>query len=140
MPQQLWRRDPDSSNLPAPRAFVRVFVAAEQLEPTTAWYERLLGVERDMVMPYPEKDLALTAVGGFLIIAGTDESLAPFRRTVGTLLVPDIDPYEERFREDGLEFVQQRFRAPVGEGFTVRHPDGTVIEYVHHRPAAHELS
>jgi hypothetical protein len=45
-----------------------------------------------MFMPYPEKDLALTAVGGFLIIA------------------------------------------------TVRHPDGAMIEYVHHRLAAHELS
>ncbi|MCI2421224.1 hypothetical protein MOQ72_27660 [Saccharopolyspora sp. K220] len=139
MSQQLWRRNPDSSNLPQPRTFVRVFVAQEEHESTTAWYERLLGVERDMVLPYPEKDLALTAVGGFLIIAGTDESLAPFRQTVGTLLVADIGPYEQRFQQEGLEFVQQRFQAPVGEGFTVRHPDGTVIEYVHHRPAAHEL-
>ncbi|WP_190817513.1 hypothetical protein [Saccharopolyspora pogona] len=79
-------------------------------------------------------------VGGFLIIAGTDEALAPFRQTVGTLLVADVGPYEKRFRQEGLDFVQERFRAPSGEGFTVRHSDGTVIEYVHHRPSAHELS
>lgn len=140
MSQQLWRRHPDSSHLTAPRTFVRVFVAQAELEPTTARYEQLLGVERDMVMPYPEKDLALTAVGGFLIIAGTEAALAPFRQTVGTLLVADVGPYEQLFQQQGLEFVQTRFRAPVGEGFTVRHPDGAVIEYVHHRPAAHELS
>ncbi|WP_210435021.1 hypothetical protein [Saccharopolyspora sp. ASAGF58] len=97
-----------------------MFVAAEQLEPATAWYERLLGVERDMFMPYPEKDLALAAVGGFLIIAGPDEALAPFRQTVGTLLVADVGPYEKRFRQEGLDFIQERFRAPSGEGFTVR--------------------
>lgn len=140
MSQQLWRRHPDSSHLAGPRTFIRVFVAPAELEPTAAWYEQLLGVERDMVMPYPEKDLALIAVGGFLIIAGTEASLSPFRQTAGTLLVADIGPYEQLFQRQGLEFVQPRFRAPVGEGFTVRHPDGTVIEYVHHRPAAHELS
>ncbi|GAA2799177.1 VOC family protein [Saccharopolyspora taberi] len=140
MTDQLWRRSDDSSQLAEPRTFIRVFVGADELETTTAWYERLLGVERDMHMPYPEKDLALTAVGGFLIIAGTDESLAPFRATVGTQLVADIWPYVEFFRAQGAEFVQEPFRAPVGEGFTVRHPDGSVIEYVHHRPAAHELS
>lgn len=139
MSSRIWRHDPDSSALSGPRTFVRVFVGPDDLERTTAWHERLLGTERDMVMPYPEKDLALTAVGGFLIIAGTDEALAPFRATTATLLVADIGPYLERFRADGTEFVQEPFIAPSGEGFTVRHPDGTVVEYVHHRPAPHEL-
>lgn len=64
MQQQLWRREPDSSAYRAPRTFIRVFVAPHEIEPTTRWYERLLGVDRDMIMPYPEKDLMLTAVGG----------------------------------------------------------------------------
>lgn len=135
MPAQLWRRQTDSSGLAEPRTFIRIFVAPEAIESTTAWYERLLATERDMVMPYPEKDLLLTAVGGFLIIGGTDEALAPFRATVGTQLVPDIEPYLRWFRTEGAEFVQEPFLAPVGRGFTVRHPDGSVIEYVHHRPA-----
>jgi hypothetical protein len=27
---------------------------------------------------------------------------------------------------------------PTGAGFIARHPDGTIVEYVHHRPAPHE--
>lgn len=133
--QRLWLRSTDSSHLVTPRTFIRVFVPPERWAETTAWYEKLLGVSRDMVMPYPAKQLILSSVGGFLIIAGTDEALAPYRGTVGTQLVADVEPYLARFRAEGTQFVQQPFDAPVGRGFTVRHPDGAVIEYVHHRPA-----
>ncbi|SDK53035.1 hypothetical protein SAMN04487820_1095 [Actinopolyspora mzabensis] len=135
MLDQLWRELTDSRTLQQPRTFVRVFVDIADLEATTSWYERVLGLRRDMVMPYPEKNLTLTAVGGFLLIGGSAEALQPFRATVGTLLVPDIEPYLTRLRAEGAELVQQPFRAPVGNGVTVRHPDGSIIEYVHHRPA-----
>ncbi|MBA8823766.1 catechol 2,3-dioxygenase-like lactoylglutathione lyase family enzyme [Saccharopolyspora lacisalsi] len=138
MSAQLWRRTPDSSALTEPRTFVRVFVGPEELEEATRWYERTLGMDRDLVMPYPEKDLTLHAVGGFLIIGGTPAALAPFQSTTGTLLVSDLEPYLTRFRAEGLTFVQEPFTPPVGRGFTVRHPDGTVIEYVHHRPTPAE--
>ena len=62
------------------------------------------------------------------------EQLAPLWATVGTLLVDDIGPYFARLTAQGAEVVNPPAERLGGAGFTVRHPDGTVIEYVHHRP------
>ncbi len=138
MTQQLWRRDPNSSGRPSPRTFIRVFAEPGGLEGSVAFYERLLGTECDMRMPYPEKNLALAAVGSFLVIEGTEEALQPFRETTGTLLVDDVEPYLRRLRDGGAEIIHPPVDVPSGRSFTARHPDGTLVEYVHHRPAEHE--
>jgi uncharacterized glyoxalase superfamily protein PhnB len=132
--QRIWRRDPDSSHRTEPRVLIRVFVRPGGLEEAIDFYERLQGTAVDMRMPYPEKNLSLAAVGAFLIIEGDEESLRPFRATTGTLLVDHVEPYYERLRSAGAEVVAPLQAAPVGAGFTVRHPDGAVVKYVHHRP------
>ncbi|GAA1902314.1 glyoxalase/bleomycin resistance/dioxygenase family protein [Streptomyces durmitorensis] len=131
----MWRRSTDSSGLTEPRTFVRVFTGPGTLESVTAFYEQLLGVQRDMWFTYPDLDLALAAVGGFLLIEGTDESVAPFRSTAGTLLVDRVQPYLERLTAAGAEITEALKPVPTGAGFSARHPDGTIIEYVEHRPA-----
>jgi uncharacterized glyoxalase superfamily protein PhnB len=132
--QRIWRRDPDSSHRKEPRVLIRVFVGPGELEEAIGFYEELQGTDADMRMPYPEKNLALAAVGAFLIIEGDEESLRPFRATTGTLLVDHVEPYYERLLSAGAEVVAAPHEVPVGAGFTVRHPDGAVVEYVHHRP------
>jgi hypothetical protein len=57
-----------------------------------------------------ERELALAAVGGFLIIEGTGEALAPLRQTVGTQLVHDADVYFDRLLALGTEVVHP----PIG--------------------------
>jgi predicted enzyme related to lactoylglutathione lyase len=133
----LERRSADSSHLTEPRVFLRVFTGPGTLEALTSSYERLLGTERDMWFTYPEKQLALAAVGGFLLIEGTDEVLAPFRATHGTLLVASVDAYLARLAEEGAEVLVPVHRVPTGSGFTARHADGLVVEYVEHRPDEH---
>ncbi|WP_037912663.1 VOC family protein [Actinacidiphila yeochonensis] len=134
MTDKLWLRDPDSSRRKEPRVLIRVFVAPGGLEEAIGFYERLQGTSADMLMPYPEMDLRLAAVGAFLVIEGDEDSLRPFRATTGTLLVDDVEPYYERLLAEGAQVVAPPQRVPVGANFTVRHPDGTVVEYVHHRP------
>ncbi len=73
-------------------------------------------------------------MGGFLLIEGSEADLRPFRATVGTLLVDSIDGYLDRLRAGGAEIIHPPVDVPSGAGFTARHPDGTVIEYVQHRP------
>jgi uncharacterized glyoxalase superfamily protein PhnB len=136
MTEQIWRRDPDSSHREEPRVLIRVFVGPGELDEAIGFYEELLGTSVDMRMPYPEKNLVLAAVGAFLIIEGDEESLRPFRATTGTLLVYHVEPYYERLLSAGAEVVGPFQQVPVGAGFTVRHPDGAVVEYVHHRPIA----
>ena len=50
----------------------------------------------------------------------------------------DIGPYFERLTALGAEVVYPPGDRLGGAGFTVRHPDGTVIEYIHHRPSDSE--
>ncbi|WP_327232694.1 hypothetical protein OG349_00825 [Streptomyces sp. NBC_01317] len=133
---RLWRRTNNSSGLTAPRVFVRVYTGPGTLESVTAFYERLLGTERDMWFTFPEKRLALATVGAFLLVEGTAETLEPFRATDGTLLVDSAHAYLERLTAEGAEILDPLSKVPTGSGFTARHPDGTVVEYVEHRPDA----
>ena len=134
MTELLWRRDPDSSHRAEPRTFIRVFVEPGRLGPAVDFYERLLGVECDLRMPYPRRRLRLAAVGGFLIIEGDAEATRAFRPTTGTLLVDEIDRYLDRLTGAGAEILRPPVQVPAGAGFTARHPDGLIIEYVQHRP------
>lgn len=131
----VWRRVNDSSGFAAPRTLIRVYTPLGTLESVTSFYERLLGVERDMRFTYPEKRLTLAVVGSFLLVEGDEETLAPFRATDGTLIVDSAETYLARLAaEEGTEVLDPPHRVPTGTGFTVRHPDGTVVEYVEHRP------
>jgi len=140
----LWRKSLDSSHLAEPRALIRVYVAPGELDGAIEFYEKLLGVDSDMYMSIPPDPaepgggLTLAAVGGFLILEGRPERLAPLRSAVGTLLVDDIAPYFERLIAYGAEIVHLPAERLGGAGFAVRHPDGTVMEYVHHRPSEDE--
>ncbi|MCI3931311.1 VOC family protein [Streptomyces sp. AN091965] len=129
------RRVNDSSAFTEPRTLIRVYTPLGTLESVTGFYERLLGVERDMWFTYPAKRLALAVVGSFLLVEGDEETLAPFRATDGTLIIDSAETYLARLAaEEGTEVLDPPHRVPTGTGFTARHPDGTVIEYVEHRP------
>ncbi|MEU9098308.1 hypothetical protein [Streptomyces sp. NPDC048361] len=92
------------------------------------------GVERDMWITYPAKGLALAAVGGFLIIEGAQEDVTPYLSAAGTLLVDDASAHLVRLTERGAEIVEPLHPVPTGAAFYARHPDGSVVEYVEHRP------
>lgn len=135
----MWRHRNDSSGLAAPRPFIRVYTGPGTLDTLAASYERLLGTERDMWFTYPEKGLSLAVVGAFLLIEGTEETLAPFRAVDGTLLVDSAQAYLTRLAAEGGEITEPLTKVPTGSGFTARHRDGTVIEYVEHRPTEEGL-
>lgn len=117
---------------------------AGELDGAIEFYAKLLGVESDMDVSSPpgpadpRSGLTLATVGGFMILEGSREQLAPFRTTAGTLVVDDIGPYFARLTAQGAEVVHQPAERLGGAGFTVRHPDGAVIDYVHHRPSEGE--
>ncbi|WP_190214651.1 VOC family protein [Kitasatospora indigofera] len=131
---EVWRRESDSSHRTVPRVLVRVFLDPGGLEAGTRFYELLQGVTTDARFTFGA--LRLATVGAFLLIEGAEEELAPFRSTTGTLLVDDVRPYHDRLVAEGAEIVVPLQQVPTGAGFNARHPDGTVVEYVHHRPTA----
>lgn len=129
-----WRKTTDSSTLKEPRVLIRVYVGEGEIDRTIAFYEQLQGVQADMRFDFPQHSLVLAAVGPFLILEGSPENLQPFRSTVGTLLVDDIYPYHQRLLDAGAEIFFGPVEVPTGACFNARLPDGTVLEYVHHRP------
>jgi predicted enzyme related to lactoylglutathione lyase len=140
----LWRTSMDSSHQAQPRVLVRVYVGPGEMDGAIEFYEKVLGVDCDMYMSIPPDPadptvgLTVAIVGGFVILEGSQAQLAPQRVTVGTLLVDDIGPYFERLIAGGAEIVHLPCERLGGAGFTVRHPDGSVMEYVHHRPSEGE--
>jgi uncharacterized glyoxalase superfamily protein PhnB len=129
----MWRTRTDTTGQP-PRVLIRVFLAPGTLETSIEFYEQLQQVQVDAVFPFPEHNLTLAMVGGFLLIEGTDDALAPFRTTSGTLLVDNVRPYYDALVAAGAEIIFPLQEVPTGAGFNAVHPDGTVVEYVHHRP------
>ena len=86
----------------------------------------------------PRSGLTLATVGGYLILAGSQEQLAPLWTTAGDDAGRRHRAILARLTELGAEIVHPPSERLGGAGCTVRHPDGTVIEYVHYRPSDSE--
>lgn len=118
----------------------RIFVAPELLEPTIAFYEALTGGSCSLRFPFRERGLELasvsSAVASFLIIAGAPDAIAPFRATLLTVLVEDIDAVAETLVPLGAVVLQRVTPVPTGFQTRLRHADGLVVEYVQHTKAA----
>ncbi|MFW5418530.1 hypothetical protein J0910_18115 [Nocardiopsis sp. CNT-189] len=126
----------DSSDLAEPRVLIRTFLEPGRPAPGIEFYERLQGVAADARFSFPEADPRLAVAGAFLLIEGSAEAVASFLSTAGTLLVDDVYPYYDRPAAEGAEITEPLQEVPTGTGSAARRPDGTVVEYVHHRPNA----
>jgi predicted enzyme related to lactoylglutathione lyase len=130
----LWRDRNDTSQQRLPRVLIRVFIGPGELERSVRFYEQLQDVAADAGFPFPEAGLRLAMVGAFLLIEGAPEALAPFTSTTGTLLVDDVRPYYDKLVAAGAKIIFPLQEVPTGAAFNAVHPDGAVVEYVHHRP------
>ncbi|WP_030457865.1 VOC family protein [Kitasatospora sp. NRRL B-11411] len=81
---------------------------------------------------FPYRGVEVAGIGGFLLVAGTDEALAPFRDVQGTVLVDDLDGLQALLDARGGEILSGPNRVPTGRNAVVRHPGGVVLEYVEH--------
>ncbi|MBF6618863.1 MAG: VOC family protein [Patulibacter sp.] len=134
-PPEGWFRDtPDSSSLPAPRVLVPVLLDPQDLVPAIEFYETMQDVRCDMRLPLPDIGLDVAVVGGFSLIAGTTEARKPASGLRAIVTVADADEAHERLVAAGVEILQPPFAAPVGRLMYARHADGTVAEYIEHRP------
>ncbi|MCQ1535386.1 VOC family protein [Methanosarcina sp. KYL-1] len=102
------------------------------LNPTLEFYEELLGTSAGMRFEIPQIGLELAQVGNILLIAGSEEALKPFRATQATLLVDSIDEFKAFLEEKGAEIIRGPTEVPTGRNMTVKHPDGSILEYVEH--------
>jgi hypothetical protein len=116
--------------------YTRVFVEADALGRSVAFYKALLSGEESLRFAYPEKGLELAAVSSprlsVLIIAGPPEQRAPFEATRLTIKVDRLEPFLEILRQASAEQLEPIQATPIGRKTRFRHPDGLVVEYVDH--------
>ena len=112
---------------------VRRYLALEDMDAAVTFYESLVGQRARLRFDYPERQLKLAQVASILLIAGTPESLEPFTDTHMTFLVDDLGAYEQHLPDLGVEIIRAPQDVPTGRNMLVRHPDGSVVEYVEHR-------
>ncbi|AUG78330.1 hypothetical protein CFP65_3540 [Kitasatospora sp. MMS16-BH015] len=86
----------------------------------------------DTRMRFPHRGVEVAGIGGFLVVAGPDAALAPFRDVQSTVLVDSLDGLQELIDTCGGEILSGPDRVPTGRNATVRHPGGVILEYVEH--------
>jgi len=87
---------------------------------------------QDTRLRFPYAGVEVASIGSFLLVAGSDEALAPFRDVQSTVLVDDLDGLQEFIAAHGGEILSGPNQVPTGRNATVRHPGGVVFEYVEH--------
>ncbi|WPC44305.1 VOC family protein [Clostridium sp. JS66] len=97
------------------------------------FYEKILNEKCSNIFKYSEASLELATVGNILIISGSDESLKPFKDTQATFLVDSITEFKEFLLNNGAVIIRDLKIVPSGMNMTVKHFDGTIIEYVEHK-------
>lgn len=110
----------------------RVYV--DDLDVALPTFVELTGEQPRLRFAY--RGLNLATVGGYLLLAGTKEALAPYRGTHATAIVESIDQILSITEQHGGEVLDGPNEVPTGRNLTVRHPGGATIEYVQFHAAA----
>jgi predicted enzyme related to lactoylglutathione lyase len=104
----------------------------EDLDQAVAFYEKLFNTHSQNRFAMPEAGLEIARVENILLICGSAEALQPFKDTSATFLVDSLGEFEEYLRINGVEILRGPQAVPTGRNMHVKHPDGTIVEYVEH--------
>ncbi|WP_026412908.1 glyoxalase/bleomycin resistance/dioxygenase family protein [Actinomadura oligospora] len=107
-------------------SYARVYV--DSLDAALPTFEALTAARPGLRFPY--RDVELASIGGYLLVAGAPEALAPFRNVQATTIVDGLDDVLAIVEREGGEILDGPNEVPTGRNLTVRHPGGAVIEYV----------
>lgn len=112
------------------KTLIRVYV--DELDSALSFYENLLGVKAWLKVVYSEVNLELAGVGDVLLLAGSQEALKPFQDTKATFLVDSVEEFKSYLEQQGGKIVRGIKDVPTGRNMTMKHPDGSIFEYVQH--------
>lgn len=108
------------------KSYARIYV--DDLDTALPTFKALTDAEAGLRFPY--RDVELASIGGYLLVAGTPEALAPYRDVQATAIVDDLDEVFAIVEREGGETLDGPNDVPTGRNLTIRHPAGAVIEYV----------
>lgn len=110
----------------------RVYLQPDTIDSAITFYEDLLNQTCLLRFAYPAAGLEIASVGHILLIAGSAESLEPFRKTQVTFLVDNLDDFLPYLKQTGAQILSSPKEVPTGRNIHVCHPDGLMVEYVEH--------
>ncbi|MFI5688716.1 hypothetical protein [Streptomyces sp. NPDC051636] len=110
----------------------RVYV--DDLDVALPTFVELTGEQPRLRFTY--RNLNLASIGGYLLLAGSEEALAPYRGTHATAIVESIDQILRVTEQHGGQILDGPNEVPTGRNLTVQHPGGATIEYVQFHAAA----
>lgn len=113
------------------QVLTRIYV--NDMNASIKFYEQLFGEPCASRFVYAQMNLEIARVNNFLIIAGTNQALEPFRTTQATMLVDSVDDFKIFLLANGASIISDIQQVPTGLNMTIKHNDGLVIEYVEHR-------
>jgi hypothetical protein len=112
------------------QTITRLYVSREQLEASIAFYESFFGEPCGVRESYPEIGVEAAQIGSFLLLAGPEQALEPFKNTQANLLVESIEEWKGFLLKRGATIIEGPKQAATGLEMRVRHPDGVQIKYV----------
>lgn len=111
------------------KTWVRVFCDTKEIEDVIDFYRGLTGGELTLNFGYRERRVRMAGVSSpnlsVMIVAGDPHARKPFESVRLTLEVDDLAAVEKAFTYIGGEVLERAEGA-----LFVRHPDGTLAEYV----------
>lgn len=113
------------------KTYTRIF--SNDLEETLRVLRKLHAGEPHLRFSFDPWELV--GIGDVLVVAGTEEALAPIRGSLGPWIVTDLDETRRSLVEAGAEITREIAPVPTGRMMYARHPDGAVVEYVQWTPA-----
>lgn len=100
------------------------------MDTALTFYEELFNQKCSVRFRYEEAGLELAQIADILILAGSDEALAPFCDTKATFVVDSIAEFKDHLMKNGAKIIRDLKQVPTGINMTVKHADGTIVEYV----------
>jgi predicted enzyme related to lactoylglutathione lyase len=107
-------------------------ICVDDLDTAIPFYERLAG---GTALRFERSGVQVAAVGCFLLMSGPESELEVLRKVAATIAVKDVDETHQVLTELGADIIAGPIATPVGRNLIVRHPDGSVFEYVDRRPS-----
>ncbi|MDX3359585.1 VOC family protein [Streptomyces sp. ME02-6978.2a] len=102
-------------------------ICVDDLEASIPFYERIAGAPAQR---NARGGVEVAAIGFFLLMSGPEAELEILRKVTATIAVKDVEEAHRELGALGAQIVAGPIYTPGGRNMLVRHPDGSVFEYV----------
>ncbi|MFJ9309570.1 VOC family protein [Streptomyces cyaneofuscatus] len=112
------------------RTYARLWT--DDLDQALPLLEELTGEQPQLRLAF--REVALAAIGNFLVIAGPADDRARYAHASATVVVDDLDALQATLASAGATITTPATGGPTGRFLYARHADGAEVEYVEWTP------